>query len=168
MSGLRIALGTALVLSAYLIQTCLLSRLPLPGATPDLLLVVVVGLALSQGSRSGAVHGFAAGLVVDLGTDHELGRVALAYALVGYAAGLVRDDPHGSVLLPVGVAGLSAAAAVTVFAAEGVLLGDPRITLVTYLGGALATALYCVMLTPLVVPAVGLLVRATEPDRVRR
>lgn len=168
MSVARVVLATVLLLPALLLQTSVLSRLPLPGATPDLLLVVVIAFALSRGPASGAVTGFAAGLLADLGADHELGRVALAYALVGYAAGLVHDDPDRSVLLPFAVVGMAAAAAVTVFAAEGVLLGDPRITVAAYLRSTLATVAYCVMLTPLVVPIVGGLLRRLDPEQLRR
>ena len=67
----------------------MLARLPLPGAAPDLLLVLVVALRARRGSRCpGLLTGFVAGLLADLGADHELGRLALAYAVVGYLAGL--------------------------------------------------------------------------------
>lgn len=164
MTARRVALGVALLLTALLVQTVLLSRLPLPGAAPDLLLVVVVALALAEGPGSGAVTGLSAGLLTDLVGDHELGRVALAYVVVGYAAGLVYDGPDRSVLLPPAVVGLAAAGAVTVFAAVGILLGDPRTTGAAYLRGTAATVTYCVALTPLVVPAVGALVRRLDPD----
>lgn len=167
MTPRRLALGVAVLLTALLVQTVLLSRLPLPGATPDLLLVVVVAFALAEGPASGAVTGLFAGLLADLGADHALGRVALAYVVVGYAAGLVYDGPDRSVLLPAAVVGLAAAGAVTVFSAEGILLGDPRTTVAAYLRGTATTVLYCVALTPLVVPAVGALARRLDPDRRR-
>ena len=55
------SLGTAVVL-----QSSILARLGLPGATPDLLLVVVLVIALVSGPLVGAVTGFAAGVLVDL------------------------------------------------------------------------------------------------------
>ena len=164
----RVALGAAVVLLALLVQTVLLSRLPLPGAVPDLLLVVVVAFALALGSRAGAVTGMGAGLLADLGSDHELGRLALAYVLAGHVAGLVRRGPKRSALLaPLGVAGC-AVLAVSAYASEAVLLGDPRATLSAWAGGTAATVTYCVVLTPVVVPVVGLLVRRLDPDQPHR
>ena len=170
----RLLLSVATVLSAVLLQSTVLARLPLPGGAPDLLLVLVVAFALAEGPRSGTLTGFAAGLLADLGADHELGRTALVLALVGYLAGLVHDDPsYGatgdrSTLVPFGVVALSAAGAVTVYAVEGLLLGDARIDGHAWLTALLGTVPYCVLLTPFVVPVVGALVRRLGQDPLRR
>lgn len=161
-------LGLAVVLPALLLQTTVLARLPLPGGVPDLLLVLVVAFALAEGPLSGTVTGFAAGLLADLGADHELGRLALVYALVGYAAGLAQDDRARSPLRPFLVVAAAAAGAVTVFAAEGVLLADPRITPTAFWPALVGTTTYSVLLTPLVVPAVGALVRRLDLDPLGR
>ena len=174
MSLRRALLSVAVLLTALLLQSTVLSRLPLPGGAPDLLLVVVVAFALTEGPLSGTLTGFTAGLLTDLGADHELGRTALALALVGYGAGLVHDDPsygtsgERSTLVPFLVVGLGAVAAVTVYAAEGLLLGDARITGGAWISALLGTAAYCVLLTPFVVPVVGALVRRVGPDALRR
>ena len=158
----RFLLGAVVVVTALLAQGTVLARLPLPGAAPDLVLVVVVAFALVEGSRSGLVTGFVAGLLADLGGDAQLGRLALAYAVVGYLCGLVHDDTERSVVLPFAAVALGAVVAVLVYAGEGILLGDPRIT-----GGAVKRSLastvpYSVVLTPFVVPVVGLLVRRLD------
>lgn len=168
MTGRRLALGTGLVLAALVLQSTVLSRLPLPGAAPDLVLVVVVGFALAEGSLPGTVTGFAAGLLADLGADHELGRTALVLTLVGYLAGLFADDGPGSRLVAPLVVGVAAAGAVTLYAAEGILLGDPRITGDAYAAAMSGTVPYSVLLTPLVVPLVGSLVRRLDLDPLRR
>ena len=172
MSARRLALGAATLLTALLLQTTVLTRLPLPGGAPDLLLVLVVAFALAEGPRSGTVTGFVAGLLADLVGDHELGRTALVLAVVGYAAGLVHDPSYGgrdrSTLLPFAVVGLAAAAAVTLYAVEGVLLGDPRVTGAAYLGALAGTVPYCVLLTPFVVPMVGVLVERLDRDPLSR
>lgn len=168
MSARRVLLG-ALVLAVGLVaQSAVLSRIPLPGGAPDLLLVLVVAFALAEGQRSGAVTGFVTGLLADLGADHELGRTALVYALVGYVAGLARTEARPSLLVPLVVVGAAAAAGVTVFAVEGLLLADPRITAATYRQSIIGTVPYCLILTLLVVPAVGILVRRLDLDPLRR
>ena len=168
MTGSRLLLGAVTVLTALLLQTAVLARLPLPGGAPDLLLVVVVAFALTEGPLSGTVTGFVAGLLADLGADHELGRLALVYALAGYVAGLLADDRPRSALLPVAVVGGTALGAVLVYAAEGLLLGDPRITGSAVRASLAGTVTYSVLLTPFVVPVVRALVRRLDADPLRR
>ena len=168
MTGRRFLLGAVTVLLALLLQTTVVARLPLPGAAPDLLLVLVVAYALAEGSASGMLTGFTAGLLADLLSDAELGRLALVYVVVGYLAGLAADETERSTVLPFVVVGLSAAGALVLYAAEGFLLGDPRASIAA-LGRALSSSVaYCVLLTPLVVPAVGLLVRRLDDSPLRR
>jgi uncharacterized membrane protein len=56
----RFLLGATTVVTALLLQSTVLARLPLPGGVPDLLLVLVVAFALVEGPLSGAVTGFVA------------------------------------------------------------------------------------------------------------
>jgi rod shape-determining protein MreD len=162
MTGRRLLLGAVGVVTALLLQTTVLGRLPLPGGVPDLLLVLVVAFALVEGPLAGTVTGFVAGLLADLGSDHEIGRTALVYTLVGYCAGLAYDDRPRSVLLPFAVVAAAAVGAVSVYALEGLLLGDPRITAAAFWRSLVGTTAYSVLLTPLVVPAVGALLRRLD------
>ena len=164
----RFLLGAATILTALLLQTTILTQLPLPGAAPDLLLVLVVAFALAEGPLSGMSTGFAAGLLADLSADHQLGRLALVYTVVGYIAGLIEDDNDRSTILPFVAVAVSAAAGVLVFAAEGALLGDPRITLGATGRSLVSSVPYAVVLTPFVVPVIALLVRRVELDPLRR
>jgi rod shape-determining protein MreD len=168
MTTRRFLLGAATVLTALLLQDTVVSALPLPGAAPDLLLVLVVAYALVEGPMSGMVTGFVAGILADALADHALGRLALVYAVVGYATGFIEDDTERSTLVPfLGVAA-GAIAGVLLFAAEGMLLGDPRVT-VHAVGRSLVSSVpYSVVLTPFVVPVLDLLVRRMEPDPIRR
>ena len=72
----RVLLPAALVVVALVIQVSVLSRLHLPGAVPDLLLLVVLALAMTYGHVEGALIGFGAGLLADLAppADHAAGR----------------------------------------------------------------------------------------------
>jgi len=164
----RFLLGAVTVVTAVLLQSSVVSRLPLPGTAPDLVLVLVVAFALVEGPLSGLVTGFVAGLLADLPADHQLGRLALAYALVGYTCGLVQDDTERSTLLPFTVVALGALGSLLVFSAEGVLLGDPRVVWAAVARAVVSSVPYDVVLTPFVVPAVGALVRRVDPDPVRR
>lgn len=168
MTPRRFLLAAAAVLTALLLQDTALTQLPLPGAAPDLLLVLVVAYALVEGPLSGMTIGFVAGLLADTLADHALGRLALAYAVVGYATGFMEDDTDRSTLLPFVAVGAGAIGAVLLFAGVGLLLGDPRVTLHS-VGRSLVSAVpYSVVLTPFVVPVLGALVRRIEPDPIRR
>lgn len=168
MTAQRFLLGAATVLSCLLLQTTVVTQLPLPGVAPDLLLVLVVAYALAEGPMSGMVTGFAAGLLADLSADHQLGRLALVYTVVGYVAGLVEDDTERSTFVPFAAVALGAAVGVLCFAAEGALLGDPRVTGGAVLRSLISSVPYAVVLTPFVVPVVALLVRRVELDPLRR
>ena len=164
----RFLLGAATILTALLLQTTVITRLPLPGAAPDLLLVLVVAFALAEGPMSGMTTGFLAGLLAYLSADHQLGRLALVYTVVGYLAGLVEDDTDRSTLVPFGAVALGAGVGVLMFALEGALLGDPRVTIGLTWRSLASSVPYDVVLTPFVVPVVALLVRRVELDPLRR
>ena len=57
------------------------------GGTVDVLLVTLVCTALIRGSVSGAVAGFAGGLIIDIATLGTLGVTALLLTVAGYWAG---------------------------------------------------------------------------------
>jgi rod shape-determining protein MreD len=77
----------AVVFVAAIVQVSAISSLQVLGATPDLLLVVLVSAALLRGAITGAIAGFTAGLIVDVATLGTLGVTALLLTLVGYWAG---------------------------------------------------------------------------------
>jgi rod shape-determining protein MreD len=121
--GARIAL---LVFVVAIMQVSAFSSISIAGAGPDVLLVVVVTVALLRGAVTGAVVGFAAGLIVDVTTLGTLGATALLLTLVGFWAGRYgettgRNRAH---------APLAATVAATVFVEIGgyaldALLGGP-------------------------------------------
>ena len=168
MTGRRFALGAATILTALLVQTTVITRLALPGSPPDLLLVLVVAFALVEGPLSGMATGFVAGVLADLMSDHEVGRIALAYVVVAFLVGQFGTDTERSVFLPFAAVGFASLGVVLIYAGEGVLLGDPRITGGAVMQALVSTVPYAVILTPFVIPVVGGLIRRLDPDPVRR
>jgi hypothetical protein len=87
---------------------------------------------------------------------------------MGYLTGFIEDDTERSILLPLAAVAAGAAGAVVLFAGEGMLLGDPRVTLHA-VGRSLASSVpYAVVLTPFVVPVLSALARRIESDPIRR
>lgn len=161
----RELLAAAVFVTALVLQASLIDRIPLPAGRPDLPLVCVAAFALTAGPTYGAVLGFVAGLAADIlpPADHTIGRLALAYAVVGYLAGLLEDIEERSVLSTVVVVAGVSAAAVVLFAGVGALLGDGRITASAVARSLAATVIYDVILAPFVVPLVAAAVRRAEP-----
>lgn len=162
----RVVLAVVLVVVALAVQVTFLSRLHLPGATPDLLLLVVVSLALAHGPGFGLGTGFGAGLAADLvpPADHEVGRWALVLTLIGYLAGAARGETRRSAFVPLVVVAVAGAASVVMYAVLGALMDDPNITGRAVVDLLPTAVLYDVVLSAFVVPGVLALARRAEPD----
>jgi rod shape-determining protein MreD len=155
----RILLSVVLVLVALVLQLTVLDRFRLPGgAVPDLVLLVVVALALSNGPLPGMLTGFAAGLALDIAppSTHLIGVYALVFCLVGYFCGRVAADLESTVLLPLAASAVGAAGGAALYAGLGILLGDPDVTGQAVRHLLPATVLYDVLLSPFVLYAVAL------------
>jgi rod shape-determining protein MreD len=83
-AGIRIAL---IVFVVTILQVSAFSAVSIGGGGPDVLLVTLVSIALLRGAVTGAITGFAAGLIVDLTTLETLGLTSLVLTLAGYWAG---------------------------------------------------------------------------------
>ncbi len=166
----RVLLPAALVVVALVIQVSVLSRLHLPGAVPDLLLLVVLALAMTYGHVEGALIGFGAGLLADLAppADHAAGRYALVLCIVGYAAGLVRPDSGQlrSAVLPMTVVAVAAIGSTLLYAGVGALVGDTAARHVGVLKLLFTATLYDVLLAPFTVPWIMALARRIDKDTV--
>ncbi|MGQ7749400.1 rod shape-determining protein MreD [Streptomyces sp. WC2508] len=164
----RILLSTVLVVVALVVQVSVLARLQLPGAVPDLLLLVVLALAFVYGHVSGALIGFGAGLLADLAppADHAAGRYALVLCVIGYLAGLAKPENGQLKSAMVPMIGVVAAAigSTLLYALVGALVGDTAARHVG-LGSLLFTAaVYDLLLAPFVVPLVMAIARRTVSD----
>lgn len=164
----RILLAAPLVVLAQVFQVSALARLHLPGAVPDLLLLVVLALALTYGPVGGCLIGFGAGLLADLTppADHAAGRYALVLCLIGYLAGLVKPESGQvrSAVGPMAVVALAAITSTVLYAGVGALVGD---TAARHVGmvNLLTTALvYDLLLAPFTVPWIMALARRVEHD----
>jgi rod shape-determining protein MreD len=104
-----------LALVTVVIQEAAISQISIFGVSADLTPLMVMSVGLLAGSMTGAVMGFATGLLVDTVLVQTLGITSLLYIAIGYWCGRLRElrDPaHG--LVP-----LAAGAAATAFAGIG-------------------------------------------------
>ncbi|MEU6012643.1 rod shape-determining protein MreD [Streptomyces sp. NPDC047515] len=164
----RILLSVVLVVAALVVQVSVFARLQLPGAVPDLLLLVVLALAFVYGHVSGALIGFGAGLLADLAppADHAAGRYALVLCVIGYLAGLVKPETGQlkSAFVPMVAVVAAAIGSTLLYALVGALVGDTAARHVG-LGSLLFTAaVYDLLLAPFVVPLIMAVARRTVND----
>jgi rod shape-determining protein MreD len=172
MSPVRGLVALVVVTCAVILQVSLFPHFAWRGIVPNLALLVVVGAALVRGPQFAAVLGFVAGLAVDLAppADHIAGRWALAFVLVGYLAGRVRQqtpwqtNPSAtSVVLAVAA---SSFVGTSIFALGGLMLQDPVIEVSDMVTTILVALVWDVLLTPFVLPPVMLLFSRMQPTRV--
>lgn len=164
----RIVLSTVLVVIALVAQVSVLARLHLPGAVPDLLLLTVLGLALTYGHVGGCLIGFFAGLLADIAppADHAVGRYALVLCVIGYAAGLAKPESGqlrtaaGPMLVVIG----AAIATTLLYAGVGGLVGDTAGAHVGLAKLVFTATLYDLLLAPFVVPLIMALARRFDHD----
>ncbi len=144
----RAVVSAILLLLAVLIEVTVLAPLPFPGATPTLVLVVVVILASQFGASTGAIAGFAGGLLLDIAPPAAgtIGISALLLTVVGYAAGRFAesdDRPWWSFAI---LGAIAAPLVVLAGAVLGGLLGDPRVRWEDVVGLMLSAAAYALVL----------------------
>ena len=118
---LRLAL---IVFVAVLLQVGFFSQVPLLGSVANLLPVVVVAIGLLGGAVSGAVAGFATGLLVDAMIGGTPGIASLSLMAAGYLAGRWREgyDIVSAVVPPL-LSGALAALAALIYGALTLTLG---------------------------------------------
>ena len=152
--------------TTLLLQSTLVSRLPLFQERGDIVLLVVIAAAIVGGPEMGAVVGFAFGLSFDLILQTPFGLSALAYCLTGYAVGALQTSVlRASWWIPVLSAIAGSAIGVVTFALLGDLLGQDG--LVNDRLPAIIAAV-AIINAVLVLPALRVVRWATPPTRQAR
>ena len=144
---------TPLIFVAAVFQVGAVAGSRLLGAEPDLLLVTVVVVALVAGSITGAVAGFAGGLLVDVMTLDTLGTTSIILTVAGYWAGRYgettgRGRPYAAPLAAFAITLLATPANVALH----FLLGQPvsaGAAFATLIPSAIVNALLAFGLNPL-------------------
>jgi rod shape-determining protein MreD len=134
-----------------IIQGTLLSRLHFFGASPNLLLVVIVCWSLLRSVTDGLLWAFAGGLGVDLVAGLPLGMTSLALMPTCFLAGLGRSRVFaGSLPLPM----LLVALATPIFGWISLLILQVRGLPVDWIGSTLRVILPELALNVLLVPII--------------
>ncbi|WP_017594393.1 rod shape-determining protein MreD [Nocardiopsis potens] len=162
------AVSAVLLVAAVLLQVGVVDRLPLPwGAVPDAVLLVLVAVALHSGPAGAAAAGFACGLAVDLlpPADHEAGRFALLYCLVGYLVSRHGRSEVRSAWARYGVAAAASLGTAVGFALLGAVLADPRVGWAAAAFAVPATVLATMLVAPVLLAPAERLLRLLDSER---
>src|SRR5260370_18778383 len=138
-------LAGCLLVGAVVVQLTLLNGLRLPGGgVPDLVLVAVAALALTQGPLYGTVAGFTAGLCLDVAppASQLIGQYALVFCLAAWAAGLASRVAARSAVSSVLLLSLVVAAGEALAAAVGLVLEPAQGTVAPVRQGLPSTIVY--------------------------
>jgi rod shape-determining protein MreD len=168
----RVAAVSALLVVGFALQTTVLTRATLLGVTPQVLLVVILSLAFTDGERVGVVAGFFGGLLIDLRLEDPsalMGLTALIYIIVGYGVGSVRRfTTSESVWMPVFVVAVASAIVEASYAGLSIILGQQWVSLAFTAKAAGLVVLYNTLLTPFIFPVVRRVAERFRPERVYR
>lgn len=166
----RAGLLALVLVTAILLETVVFPNLLVAGYAPALVTLTVVGVALSDGSETGARYGFAAGLTVDVIGGGLLGLHTIVLLIVGWAVGAARPYLTGPApVVRAVVGGVASAAAAAGFELLTFVLDPEAVTAAGMLQGMLVTGLYSAVLAPFVIaPLAAARRRLTAGSRAGR
>ncbi len=146
-----------LLVTVAVVETSVLPFLPVPGLTPDLLLLITMVVALKDGPQAGLRVGFAAGLLADLlVAQAPLGSATLVLTSIGGIVGTARPYlASQSVTAPLVLAFLTGAAGTAAYGSLSLLLGEDRVTWELLATSALRVGLFNTLLAPIALIGVG-------------
>ncbi len=140
-----------LVVLTALLQTTWLERIRVAGVTPDLMLLLVVYIGLTEGESRAMATAVLGGIFKDVAADMTLGHHVLGLTLVGYMAGritrrLVTEHPAIKTALVLGGALLNG----LLFTAVLFIQKPDTPAMITILAEIIPGAFYTALVTPLV------------------
>ena len=163
---MKVWIPTAVAIAiAAILQAALAPHMAILGVTPNFLLLVVVTLAMVEGSTPGAVAGFVAGLVFDLLGSGPIGPGALVFTGVGYFAGTLANNIFArSWLMPVSVVFVASLLAELVYGGLLAIIGVETQFLGIVFRIVLPGAIYNTVLAVLVYPWLARFLRADSDE----
>lgn len=144
------------VLLAVILQTTVFPR-PF-GASPNLVMLVAIGIGLYMDPELAVVSGFVGGILNDLLGNTILGLWALVITVVAYGASQYRRQAEGNLIrMILGIFALTIAGQI-LYGIVGTLFGQGFLADTSLVIGVLLTGILSLMLAVLVLPLVSRLV----------
>lgn len=164
----RVLLLAVLGTTALVLETAVLGIATLDGSKPELLLLLTIALAMSEGPSFGATAGFVLGMATDVFLGLPRGISALVFTAVGYGTGRARAQMSApTAWLPIAMVAAATLGGVLAYGGFGMLLGE-RVAARELLRHAALSSAYNALLTPFVFPVVRALGERLRPAGVAR
>lgn len=166
MRGRAVAVALAMVVVAVILQTTLFGegRIQPFGASPNLVVVVVIATVRHLDTEAGLLVGFTAGLLMDLLGGSPLGLWAMVMTVVAYLTLRLRHRADDGVLsVAIGVFAMTFLAH-ALFVLAGTLFGQRLLTDLDVVRLMLLPSLYNMLLAAVVLPIATRLMGARRVD----
>lgn len=165
----RTVLLGLVILTGLLLETTVLGARTLGGTQAELVLLVVIALGMEDGPATGAIAGFAGGLVTDLLLDLPTGLSSFVFTAIGYAVGALRElYENTTAWFPIVTAGVATATGVLSYGILSIIFGTEGVLGLDLLRHAGLACVYAMLLAPFVVPLIRKLAVRLRPRRVVR
>lgn len=150
----HLLLSALILIGTFLAQTVIVPHLTVVGIQPDLMLVVIVCFALTEGMMKGASSGFVGGLLEDLVMANYMGFNMVTKTIIGAAASLFKDlGPREGILWPLGAVFFASLVSQVMTALLAFLFGETVVVRSILNWSMIPTAIYNAMFTPFIYPA---------------
>lgn len=147
-------LSSLILIATFLTQTVIVPHLSVVGVQPDLMLVVIVCFALTEGMNTGAVTGFFGGLLEDLVMVNYMGFNMVTKTVIGAAVSLLKNlGPKEGILWPLTAVFLASLISSAMTALLAFLFGETVVVRSILNWSMVPGAFYNVLFMPLVYPA---------------
>lgn len=151
----RYAFQVLVLISTFVVQTVIVPHINVSGAQPDLLLVVIVCFALTEGISYGAASGFAGGFLEDLLMAKYMGFNILTKTVTGALSAPLKDyGSRESYIMPLITVFFASLFSQVMLAVLAFLFGEPVVFRSIFNWLMIPTAFYNVLFTPFIYPAV--------------
>lgn len=154
------------VITLVVLQTTVFEHLVVFDARPSLCLLATIAIAYEEGPQTGAIFGFASGLLLDMFLSSPAGLSALSFALTGYVLGVFQGGvmrESRAMALALGLVGGLIGG--TIFVIVGGIAGMAGFFSVFSVRVVIVAAFYDSILTPLMFPFMHW--ANHDPDRTR-
>ena len=156
MSARTIGLALLVLVTTVAVQTTALGpgSLQLFGASPNLVTLVVIGLARYLDDEPAILVGFTAGVFLDTLGSSVLGLWAMSETVVAYATLRLRDRSRDSIFVVAAGIALLTIAGQTLFAITGTLFGERFLTDIGVVRRILLPGLYNMVIAAVLLPGI--------------
>ncbi len=153
---LRIILVSFLV---FILQVTLVHNVTVAGASPDLIMVLLVVLVIDRRPITGIIVGFLLGFLQDLGNASFLGMNALAKSIVGYGIAKYGRDYLPDNILFRGLLVFAACLINDIITLNVAISFDPAEVIVAFFRYSILSAAYTALLAVLIMQIIDIIPR---------